>query len=173
MIKFACSLDDFWHSDLNNYDYPTQVDFANMLNGQHWHDNFRSGALLQSLQHEIPVDPTKFMTALACEPQASSVSWICIRPGQFIAPHVDLFYQLRKITNSPIDLCVRYLIFLEDWHFGQMVDFESLTIKQWRKGDVWMFDYQEQHWAGNASNHNFHTCQVSTIKKNNDWKILE
>ena len=63
-----------------------------------------------------------------------------------------------------IDDCLRYLIFLEDWKIGHLVEFEQQPITKWEKGDVWTFTHEDIHCAGNASNFNFNTCQVNTRK---------
>lgn len=164
MIEFVANIKDFWSHDLATYQYHQSMDFAGMKNGAHWHGNFKHGHLLQSFGDELPVPPQKFVTSLGLEQSISTVGWICLRPNQFIAPHVDHFYQLRNAHNVSIDECVRYLVFLQDWEFGQMVDFDNTNIRKWRRGDTWKFNHVEPHWAGNASNVNLHTCQVNTIE---------
>jgi len=164
MIKFIKNLENFWSSDLESYQYARQVPYNSMKNGLHWHENFKTGVLWQSVESELPSFYQSFKLGLDVDIETSVVSWICIQPGQFIAPHHDTFYQLLKQNHlASIDQCLRYLIFLEDWEFGQIVDFESIVIKQWRKGDTWAFNHTEKHWACNSSNKKFHTCQVNSI----------
>lgn len=164
MVKYVKKIEDFWTDNLNVYSYVRQVPYFDMRNGEHWHKNFKSGHLLQSVENELPQCYHQFKTELECNVDKSVVSWICIQPGQCIAPHYDTFYQLLKKNNqSLIEQCVRYLVFLEDWVFGQIVDFDSTVIKKWSKGDVWSFTHSDIHWACNSSNSNFHTCQINTI----------
>ena len=167
MIEFVTNIEDFWSFYLETYQYRKLVDFASMKNGVHWHDNFKHGHLLQSFDDDLPVPREKFVTSLDLNPSISTVSWICIRPNQFIAPHMDHFYQLRDAHNVTIDKCVRYLVFLQNWEFGQVVDFHSTNIRKWQRGDTWKFNHVEQHWAGNASNIDLHTCQINTIESLN------
>jgi len=54
-------------------------------------------------------------------------------------------------------------VFLEDWQFGHYVGFTNTNITKWKAGDVYKFDSTELHYAVNASNKHFHTCQVSTF----------
>lgn len=168
MIEFVTNMEDFWSHGLETHHYHESVEFANMKNGLHWHDNFKHGHLLQSFGHDLPVPPQKFVTSLGLDQDTSTVSWICLRPNQFIAPHVDHFYGLIHINKVPIDVCVRYLVFLQDWEFGQMADFQAMSIRNWRRGDTWKFNYLELHWAGNASNMDLHTCQVNAIVNNKE-----
>jgi hypothetical protein len=72
---------------------------------------------------------------------------------------------LRTEHGVEIDDCVRYLIFLQNWELGHMVEFDKQPITKWKKGDVWVFDHLEYHCAANTSNKNFVTCQVNTIKE--------
>ena len=164
MIEFVANIEDFWSQELESYQYRQSVDFAGMKNGTHWHDRFKHGHLLQSFGDDLPVPPQKFVTSLGLDQSISTVGWICLRPNQFIAPHADHFYQLRNTYNIEMNKCVRYLVFLQDWEFGQVVDFNSINIRKWCRGDTWKFNYIEQHWAGNASNVDLHTCQVNTIE---------
>ena len=78
--------------------------------------------------------------------------------------HKDTFYTLRQEHQVELDDCYRYLIFLEDWEFGQFVGFEeALGLERWVAGDTFKFTGHEMHFAVNASAVNFHTCQVSTF----------
>jgi hypothetical protein len=167
MIAFVKNIKDFWSQSLDSYTYARQTAYADMKNGKDWHDNFKTGTLQQSFGAELPDFYSQFVTDLGLNTDVSVVSWICMQPGQFVAPHYDTFYQLLKSNNDQysIDQCLRYLVFLQDWQLGQLVDSESATIKHWKQGDVWVMNYQEQHWACNASNSNFHTCQVNTINQ--------
>lgn len=147
------------------YQYVRKTPYGSMQNGAHWHENFKSGTLQQSFDSELPDCYPQFVSALNLDPLLSVVAWIGLEPGQWVPPHQDTFYQLRKSNHDryTINQCLRYLVFLESWQFGQIVDFKSTTIRGWQTGDVWVFDHTEQHWAGNASNSWFHTCQVNTI----------
>lgn len=165
MIRFVKNIKDFWSQDLESYQYVRRTLYSDMRNGDHWHENFKSGTLKQSFDSELPDYYPQFVSALDLDLSLSVVAWIGLEPGQFAPPHQDTFYQLRKSNHDryTIDQCLRYLVFLGPWEFGQMVEFKTVTIRDWQAGDVWVFDHTEQHWACNASNSCFHTCQVNTI----------
>jgi len=80
--------------------------------------------------------------------------------------HTDNFYKLRTQHSVDIDNCLRYLVFLKDWTLGHAVEFEEINITRWKIGDVWVFDSKSKHWASNASNINFLTCQINTFLNN-------
>ena len=160
MIGYHGSISNFWADSIKGYSYAREVQYEGVRSD--WHNQYK-GILLQSFDDELPDCWTKFKEALKVK--QGSVGWINLRPNQIIPPHVDNFYMLRKQHNADVANCLRYLIFLEDWEFGQYVEFENVSISKWKAGDVWFFDYQSRHWAVNASNRDFHTCQVSTLKE--------
>lgn len=162
MIKFVNNIDPFWTPDLTDYKYVREVPFV-AKNFDHLDRNYYNrDHLLQSFNEELPGDWKKFLREFNTE--KGSVSWTCILPNLILPTHKDTFYTLRKEHNIDINQCFRYLIFLEDWVFGQYIGFTNTHIAYWKKGDVWMFDSEELHFAVNASNVPFHSCQLSTFK---------
>lgn len=161
MLEFVKNINVFWKDDLSKHSYVRKVNFtAENLN--HLDKNFynKQDFLLQSFNEELPVSQN-FKDTLNVK--FGSVSWTCILPNTILPTHTDSFFTLRKEFNIEIDKCFRYLIFLEDWKFGHYVGFKNKNITHWTAGDVWKFNFQETHYAVNASNELFHTCQVSSF----------
>ncbi len=162
MIEYVTKIKSFWDLDLQNHTYARTVPFV-AKNFDHLDKKYYSqGHILQSFNEELG-DPSQFCKSLSVENNAS-VSWTCIEPNVILPIHSDSFYTLRTANDVSLENCYRYLVFLEDYVFGQYVGFESCNIRDWKKGDVWKFDGSERHFAANASNHRFHTCQISTFK---------
>lgn len=162
MIEFVGNLKSFWDHDLKNHEYVRTVPFVSK-NFDHLDKTFYSkDFLLQSFNDELPLDRNLFLISVGS--QEGSVSWTCMLPNIILPSHRDTFYMLRKEYDIEIERCFRYLIFLEDWQFGQYVGFNDMHISKWKKGDYWRFDSSEIHFAVNASNTPLHTCQVSTFK---------
>lgn len=161
MIEYVTCIDNFWKDDLVKHNYAREVPFV-AKNFDHLDRTYyNKGHLLQSFNEELPC-AEQFKSALSAS--NSSVSWSCIPPNVILPTHNDTFYTLRLEHNVSVEQCFRYLVFLEDWKFGQFVGFENKNITNWKAGDVWKFDSVETHFAVNASNDLFHTCQVSTFK---------
>lgn len=162
MIEYVTNLKSFWDEDLAGHTYVRKVPFEaknfDHLDRQYYNRDF----LFQSFNEELPNSGVEFLSALGVS--SGSVGWMCIVPNLILPTHKDTFYTLREKFNVDISRCMRYLIFLEDWKFGQLAVFENKIITDWKKGDVWVFDSTEMHYAVNASNSLFHTCQVSTFK---------
>ena len=162
MIDFVTNISPFWDNDLRNHSYAREVPFV-ARNFDHLDRKYyNKDHLLQSFNDELPNGWQRFLSAVDAE--SGSVSWTCILPNVILPSHRDTFYTMRQEHNVEIDQCFRYLIFLEDWQFGHYAGFSSTHISNWKKGDVWIFDSVELHFAVNASNVPFHSCQVSTFK---------
>ncbi len=162
MIEYYKNIESFWDLELSTHVYKRQVPFI-AKNFDHLDKNFyNKDFLYQSFNDELPDCCNKFYSILGLT--TATISWTCLKPNLILPTHKDTFYTLRQDHQIEIDRCFRYLIFLEDWIFGQYVGFENRNIVKWKKGDIWIFDFKEMHYAVNASNLFFHTCQVSSFK---------
>jgi len=160
MIEYFNRIENFWKEDLKNHSYAREVPFV-AKNFDHLNKKYyNKDHLLQSFNDELSCSE-KFKKVLNVN--KGSVSWTCILPNVILPTHQDTFYTLRQEHSVEIERCYRYLIFLEDWVFGQYVGFTNKNITNWKVGDVWKFDSTELHYAVNASNVNFHSCQISTF----------
>jgi hypothetical protein len=161
MIKYHTNLQPFWKEYLKNHAYARTVPFV-ARNFDHLDKTFYNrDYLLQSFNEELP-NAQQFKDALNVDKGA--VSWTCILPNIILPTHKDTFYTMRQEYNVSVEQCYRYLLFLEDWTFGHYVGFEDVNITDWKAGDVWIFDSSVMHYAVNASNVPFHSCQISTFK---------
>jgi len=160
MLKYHGHLYDFWSNELLDYKFPESVS-TGQREGLHEYYHSESNNLAQGFGDQLPACREKFFQELNIH--VGTISWTCILPGRVIPTHNDLFYKLRKKHSVEVDDCIRYLVFLQDWELGHMVEFEERPITKWKKGDVWMFDHLSYHCAANTSNNNFITCQVNTF----------
>ena len=161
MIERYGIIENFWRADLATHSYARKVPFVaknfDHLDRRYYNKEY----LLQSFNEELP-NAQQFKDVLNVS--KGSVSWTCVLPNVILPTHKDTFYTLRVEHNVAVEDCFRYLIFLEDWEFGQYVAFQGVDINGWKSGDVWRFDSEDLHYAANASNIPFHSCQVSTFR---------
>lgn len=162
MKHYVKNIEDFWSSELYLHKFTTTYILGNERDTHH--KNFLSSVseVSQSFNDELPQCWQKFLHAM--DLNQGSVSWTLIEPARIVPIHQDYFVNLRKNYDVSLENCSRFLIMLEDWVFGQLVELDDLTLTRWRKGDVWEFDASVPHWAVNASNKDFYTCQVSRFK---------
>lgn len=166
MISFYGNIKDFWTESLNSYEFPNSVNTGQNPN---FHENYYrdTNNLLQGFDEELPAVCQQFYKELNVESHDKAMSWTCLVPGNVIPVHQDKFYKLRTKHNVDISKCLRFLVFLQDWELGHYVEFEERVITQWKKGDVWMFNHESKHFAGNSSNNNFYTCQINIVEDKN------
>ena len=94
-----------------------------------------------------------------------SISAIEQHPGQTIPIHKDHFYKIR--TQFPDDprTRVRANIFLEDWKFGHILQYETdgkwSCPTHWKQGEGYMWDSSVDHLSGNSGFQSKYTLQVS------------
>lgn len=160
MIGYLGNIFPFWQDELAEFKFLNETPIAPR---DDYHTNYLASTIMlkQSFNEDVP-NYKSFYEALKVE--EGSVCWLCLEPREMIPVHQDYFYTLKTKKNVETEDCVRYLIMLEDWQLGHMVQFEDRTIDRWKAGDVWYFDSEERHCAANSGNVNFYSCQVSTIK---------
>lgn len=98
-----------------------------------------------------------------------TISSVRQQPGCVITLHKDTFYQINKRFPDRTDLKVRANIYLEDYKFGQMVQYISPnntfeTSVGWKSGEGWVWDSDIQHLSCNAGMEDKYTIQVSGFK---------
>lgn len=165
MIQFVKNIADFWSQDLKDFKFAVSSPLT-QAQRDHWsHPNYVNelNALQQAFDNDLPDYWPKFMEAL--DIKDGTVSWTNISPGNVVPTHTDNFYKLRTKYGVEREECIRYLMFLQDWELGQMVEFEDKILNRWNKGDVWSFGINDSHCAANATQTNFITCQINTFER--------
>jgi hypothetical protein len=79
-------------------------------------------------------------------------------PGQINPWHYDTFQgcvnrykkQGIELTEDEIKKIKRYLIVLEDWDWGHMLQIGNNMLSQWRAGDIYTWEYGMYHTSANA-----------------------
>jgi hypothetical protein len=160
MIRYHGRLEDFWSTDLLTFIFDSKVKTSQR---EYFHKNFSrdSADLFQTFDDKLPNCRTKFYEVLHI--QQGSISWISLEPNQVVPVHQDNFYAFRQAHNVDVSQCVRYLVMLNDWELGQIVQIGDQILTKWQSGDTWCFNSEELHWAANGSSSNFVSCQVSGV----------
>jgi hypothetical protein len=68
---------------------------------------------------------------------------------------------------------IRLLVHLQDWEFGQMLQWGTQAIAQWKAGDALIFDDNIPHASGNASRFKRYTLRLTGTPSENTLKKLE
>ena len=87
-------------------------------------------------------------------------------PGQVLPWHKDRFFMLRKL--HPIDPrpVWRFLVFLEDWKIGHILQVNNSMLHHWKAGDVAVWQPGTMHLAANVGLEQKWTCNVTGFLNN-------
>lgn len=89
-----------------------------------------------------------------------------MNPGTLLPMHRDLYRYFKNNNNEfDIDDIVRVIVFLSDWHSGQILEIESAMIVEWQAGDWVTWRGGDAHLAANLGHENRYTLQITgTVK---------
>ena len=97
-----------------------------------------------------------------------TVSSILQPPGNIIALHRDIFFQIKKRYPEDKRLKVRANIYLEDWKVGHMIQYQDIndsntwkTSDNWKAGDGFLWSSDILHLSANAGMKDKYTLQLS------------
>jgi len=106
-------------------------------------------------------------------------------PGALMARHVDtisclVHEQIDKIKNEPFDRELRQpknakpiyrcFVALDDWHPGQILNFEPQFWTNWKKGDVCFFHWRTTaHSTANTGWHHRPLLKITGTLKDDTW----
>ena len=93
------------------------------------------------------------------------------QPQGHIQPwHFDTFVERQKTNNLSEDerkKFTRYLIMLEDWHWGHFLQIGNNVISQWSAGDIITWDFGMYHLSSNAGIVTKYSMNVTGKPNNN------
>lgn len=113
-----------------------------------WHDE----SMKQELGKQLNMDVVSI----------STIEQPC---GQTITIHQDFFYKIKTQFPDDTRTKVRANIFLEDWKFGHILQYESednwYCPTHWKQGQGFLWDSSVAHLSGNSGFQPKYTLQVS------------
>lgn len=97
-----------------------------------------------------------------------TVSSILQPPGNVVALHRDIFYQITKKFPNDKRTKVRANIYLEDWKVGHMIQYQDIndnkvwkTSDNWKAGEGFLWSSDVLHLSANAGMKDKFTLQIS------------
>ena len=105
-----------------------------------------------------------------------SVSLLKQPPGATNPWHYDTHFALGQKTNSTEEYLEknsrRYLIMLEDWHWGHFIQIGNNVLSQWKAGDIFTWPFGMWHTSANAGIEPKLTMQVTGLITENSLHKL-
>jgi hypothetical protein len=82
-------------------------------------------------------------------------------PGQVLPWHRDAFYYLRNTNKDDARPIWRFLVFMEDWKIGHLVQTENSIYTNWKAGDTIIWQPETFHLSANAGLAPKWTCNIT------------
>lgn len=82
-------------------------------------------------------------------------------PGQILPWHQDHFYMLKRLHPHDTRPIWRFLMFLEDWKIGHLLQVNDSLLHHWRQGDVIVWKPGVYHLAANIGLEKKWTCNIT------------
>lgn len=85
-----------------------------------------------------------------------------IKPGHVLPFHADHYVRYKQVFSiESADNIKRIIVFLEDWHRGQLLEIEDVVIVNWRAGEWVMWTGEAVHMAANLGHNDRYTLQIT------------
>lgn len=94
----------------------------------------------------------------------SLYNFMKIPPGSLIPWHCDTYgYFVKKfdISSEDIPKIKRAIVFIDEWQFGQSIQFGKDILHNWKRGDIYTWDHEAWHGAANYGNQDLIVMQVT------------
>jgi hypothetical protein len=82
-------------------------------------------------------------------------------PGQILPWHMDRLFMLRKLYPNEKGTIWRFLLFLEDWQMGHVLQVKDTMLHHWKQGDVVVWHPGTMHVAANIGIEPKWTCNIT------------
>lgn len=86
-------------------------------------------------------------------------------PGQVLPWHLDRFFMLKRLFPNNKKPIYRFLMFMEDWKIGHILEVEDTIIPNWKKGDVIVWHPGTLHLSANVGLEKKWTCNITGFLK--------
>ena len=87
-------------------------------------------------------------------------------PGNTNPWHFDAYGGVKKkgnLNNADSKKIKRYLLFLEDWDWGHIIQVGNNVLSQWKAGDIYTWNYGMYHLSANVGISPKWTCQITGL----------
>jgi hypothetical protein len=82
-------------------------------------------------------------------------------PGQILPWHEDKFFMLRRLYPEDVRPIWRFLLMMEDWKIGHILQINNSVFSHWKRGDVVVWKPSTMHLAANAGIEVKWTCNIT------------
>lgn len=87
-------------------------------------------------------------------------------PGQILPWHYDRFFFLKKLFPNDTRPIIRFLLFLQDWEMGHVLQVGNSMLTHWTRGDVVVWRPGQYHVSANIGLTTKWTCNITGFLRN-------
>jgi hypothetical protein len=82
-------------------------------------------------------------------------------PGQILPWHEDRFFMIKRLFPEDTRPVWRFLLFLQDWKIGHILQVNDTMLHHWKQGDVVVWQPQTMHVSANIGLETKWTCNIT------------
>lgn len=96
-----------------------------------------------------------------------TLNFMKIPAGRLIPWHCDTYgYAIKKfnVPNDRITQIQRTIVFMQDWSFGQVVQFGDSMLSHWKAGELYTWQHEAWHGLANFGNQDVVIMQITNYE---------
>lgn len=87
-------------------------------------------------------------------------------PGQILPWHYDRFFMLKRLFPNDTRPILRFLLFLQDWQIGHVLQVNNSMLTHWQRGTVVVWRPEQYHVSANIGLTTKWTCNITGFLRN-------
>jgi WD40 repeat protein len=93
-------------------------------------------------------------------------------PGQILPWHYDRHFMLKQLYPNDNRMIVRFLVFMQDWKIGHVLQIHNKIVYNWKKGQAIIWHPNTYHVSANIGLEKKWTCNVTGFLNDNSLTEL-
>jgi hypothetical protein len=116
---------------------------------------------------QLDFDLTDILAKIGSTNGSFTLNFMKIPVGRIIPWHCDTYGYVIKKFNVPdnrITDIQRTILFMQDWSFGQVVQFGNSILSHWKAGDVYTWQHEAWHGLANFGSKDIVIMQITNYE---------
>lgn len=116
---------------------------------------------------QLDFDLTAVLAKIGSTNGSFTLNFMKIPAGRIIPWHCDTYGYAIKKFNVPDDRITdiqRTIVFMQDWSFGQVVQFGDSVLSHWKAGDVYTWQHEAWHGLANFGSQDVVIMQITNYE---------
>lgn len=117
-----------------------------------------------SFEPKLSFDLSAVLKKINSTNESFTLNFMKIPAGRLISWHCDTYGYVINKFNVPMDRVTniqRTLVFMQDWSFGQVVQFGDSMLSHWKAGELYTWQHEAWHGAANFGSRDLTIMQIT------------